>query len=113
MQLISYDQRGFGETEPSPGRYSSVDDLGALLDQESSERVVLVGNSMGGRIALDAALAMPDRVAALVLLAPAVSGAPEVTLDDLDAEHTPAGGSGPAATGGQASRVVPPGQHWS
>ena len=31
-------------------------------------------------------------------------------LDDLDAEHTPAGGSGAAATGGQASRVVPPGQ---
>ena len=31
-------------------------------------------------------------------------------LDDLDAEQTPAGGSRPAATGGQASRVVPPGQ---
>jgi len=34
-------------------------------------------------------------------------------LDDLDSsspEHTPAGGSGPAVTGGQASRVVPPGQ---
>jgi len=27
------------------------------------------------------------------------------------AEHAPAGGSGPAATGGQGSRVVPPGGH--
>ena len=31
-------------------------------------------------------------------------------LDDLDAEHAPAGGSGPAATGGKASSVVPLGQ---
>ena len=31
-------------------------------------------------------------------------------LDDVGQEQTPAGGSGPAATGGQASRVVPPGQ---
>jgi hypothetical protein len=31
-------------------------------------------------------------------------------LDDLDPEHTPAGGSGPAAAGGQAGSVVPPGQ---
>ncbi len=31
-------------------------------------------------------------------------------LDDLDAEHIPAGGSGPAATDGKASSIVPPGQ---
>jgi hypothetical protein len=31
-------------------------------------------------------------------------------LDDLGPEHAPAGGSGPAAPGGQAGRVVPPGQ---
>ena len=34
-------------------------------------------------------------------------------LDDVDASspgHASAGGSGPAAAGGQASRVVPPGQ---
>jgi len=40
---------------------------------------VLVGCSQGGRIALDAALAMPARVRALVLVAPAISGAPDVT----------------------------------
>ena len=31
-------------------------------------------------------------------------------LDDLGPGHAPAGGSGPAAAGGQASSVVPPGQ---
>jgi len=30
-------------------------------------------------------------------------------LDDLGPDHAPAGGSGPAAAGGQASSVVPPG----
>jgi pimeloyl-ACP methyl ester carboxylesterase len=36
---------------------------------------------MGGELALDLALRAPDRVAGLILLAPAVSGAPEPSLD--------------------------------
>lgn len=41
----------------------------------------LVGSSAGGAIALEAALRAPDRVAGLVLLAPAVSGAPAGPAD--------------------------------
>ena len=44
----------------------------------------LVGNSMGGALALDAALVAPEQVAGLVLIAPAVSGAPEGSLESLD-----------------------------
>src|SRR6185503_5456368 len=52
-----------------------VDDLLAVLGAVSPAAPAwLVGSSMGGGVALDAALQAPDRVAGLVLLAPAVSG---------------------------------------
>lgn len=42
-----------------------------LLDSLGLNKVVLVGHSMGGQIAITLALKQPERVAALVLLAPA------------------------------------------
>ena len=42
---------------------------------------------MGGEIAIDAVLASPERVAGLVLLAPAVSGAPEPSVFDADTDR--------------------------
>jgi pimeloyl-ACP methyl ester carboxylesterase len=77
-RVIRYDRRGFGETVvPAPRPFSQVDDLTAVLDAAGIRRAVLMGCSQGGRIALDATLAMPERVSALVLVAPAVTGAPE------------------------------------
>jgi pimeloyl-ACP methyl ester carboxylesterase len=45
-----------------------------LLDALGSTKAVLVGNSAGGTVALETALAYPGRVAALVLVSPAVYG---------------------------------------
>ena len=45
----------------------------AFLDEMEIERAHLVGNSMGGRVALEVALAHPDRVSSLSLLAPALA----------------------------------------
>lgn len=75
---VAYDRRGFGDSLHADDRYTQVDDLWHVVRAATSGApVVLVGCSQGGRIAIDAALANPDRVRALVLVAPAISGAPE------------------------------------
>ena len=80
---IAYDRRGFGETPATGPDFTHVEDLAAVLDAAADGPAWLVGNSMGGALALDAALAMPERLAGLVLIAPAVSGQPEPdTLDE-------------------------------
>lgn len=79
--MISYDRRGYGETPRSSTRFSNLDDLSVVLDELDEGSVWLLGNSMGGGLALDLALRAPDRVAGLILLSPAVSGAPEPALD--------------------------------
>ncbi|MEO8754575.1 MAG: alpha/beta hydrolase, partial [Casimicrobiaceae bacterium] len=80
-RAVSYDRRGFGDTLHVDEPYSQVGDLLRVLDTVApGERAILVGCSQGGRIAIDAALAEPAREQALVLVAPAITGAPEVTL---------------------------------
>src|SRR5262249_12691984 len=77
VTAVAYDRRGYGESTVSTAPFTHVEDLLAVLDQEQAGRAWLVGASAGGGLALDAALLAPDRVAGLVLLGTAVSGAPE------------------------------------
>jgi pimeloyl-ACP methyl ester carboxylesterase len=58
-----------------------------VLDDVATGPCWLVGSSQGGRIALDFILTFPDRVAGLVLLAPAVSGAPDPETVDADTQR--------------------------
>ncbi|OQW54114.1 MAG: alpha/beta hydrolase [Proteobacteria bacterium SG_bin9] len=79
-KAIAYDRRGFGESRSKPEDFSALADLMAVLDATADgEPAILVGCSLGGRIALEAALKYPSRVSALVLIAPNVTGAPEPT----------------------------------
>jgi len=73
-QVITFDGRGAGQSPPllEPAQY--VEDLRQLLDHLNLDRVILIGHSIGGQIATDFALAYPDRVTKLVLVAPGLSG---------------------------------------
>jgi 3-oxoadipate enol-lactonase len=67
-RVLRYDLRGFGRSPIEPGQYSNARDLLDLLEQQALERVSLVGVSMGGRVALEVAVARPELVDALVLV---------------------------------------------
>lgn len=73
--FVRFDYRGHGL---SSGRFADAtigdwrDDAVAVLDQLTEGPQVLVGSSMGGWIAVLAALARPDRVAGLATVAAAV-----------------------------------------
>jgi 3-oxoadipate enol-lactonase len=72
--LVRYDLRGFGKSTRATAPYSDAEDLAALSDHRQLGPAVVVGCSLGGRIALDFALARPESVRGLVLLSPEVSG---------------------------------------
>jgi pimeloyl-ACP methyl ester carboxylesterase len=82
-RCVSYDARGHGRTtyDAEPG-WSPVADAVAVLDASGADRAIVVGASMGGRTAIDLALEHPDRVSALVLIGPAVRGAPTPELEE-------------------------------
>jgi pimeloyl-ACP methyl ester carboxylesterase len=81
-RCLTYDQRGYGlTTYDEEDGWSAVGDAVAVLDGYGAGRAVVVACSMGGRVALDLALTHPERVAALVLIAPAISGQPQPTYE--------------------------------
>jgi len=73
-RVIRLDLPGFGLTGADPsGDYTderSIAVLAALLDQLGVERAMVIGSSMGGRLAWRFAAALPARVTKLVLMAP-------------------------------------------
>lgn len=82
--VAAFDRPGFGLSErPVPNgrgpedpyaRATSVRIALELLDDLDAPQAVLVGSSAGGTIALETYAAAPERVRALVLLSPAITG---------------------------------------
>ena len=74
-RLVAYDRCGYG-VSASNRVADDVEDLRTVIETLEVERVFLAGNSAGAGIACQFALRWPDVVAGLLLLAPAVPGAP-------------------------------------
>lgn len=71
FRVINIDQRGHGRSVPATKPYElrdMVEDAIAVLDQLDIERAMWAGLSMGGMVAMHAAISYPDRVSALLLL---------------------------------------------
>jgi pimeloyl-ACP methyl ester carboxylesterase len=75
-RVVTYDLRGFGETVEATdaGEWSMAGDLIGVMDAAGVDRAVIVGVSMGGGAALDAALTHPERVTAVVAVNPGLGG---------------------------------------
>lgn len=75
-RVIRHDIRGFGKSPAPAAPFSQLDDLALVLDHCGADRVTLVGHSGGGGTAIGLALADPNRVGGLLLLAPGVPDYP-------------------------------------
>jgi 3-oxoadipate enol-lactonase len=73
-RVLRYDVRGFGRSSDPGQPFSSVEDLKGVMQALGIGRALVVGLSLGGRIALDFALTHPAMVEALVLAGPGLSG---------------------------------------
>jgi 3-oxoadipate enol-lactonase len=73
-RVARHDMRSWGESTTEAVEFSHRADIVAVLDALGIERVVLVGNSMGGVHSFDTAIEHPDRVAAVVGVGAGLSG---------------------------------------
>ena len=121
-RVIAVDLPGFGDSDkPLTAAYDapyfarSVLDLMDALDIEHAH---LIGNSMGGRVSIEAGLISPERVDRLVLLSPALAWLRERPLKWLLPPQLPRLGllqpAPRAITEPLVRRLVPGGEHgWS
>ena len=88
LPAVAPDLPGFGATPPPPEPWGSVDYASSLVplftEGDLVPPVVVVGHSFGGRVAIQLAASMPERVGALVL-----TGVPLIRPDPAAAPRRP------------------------
>jgi pimeloyl-ACP methyl ester carboxylesterase len=74
-QVIRYDMRGYGKSEPVDGEFSHLSDFVSLKESlEIHEPIILMGCSMGGGLAMDFAITHSSKVKALIMVDSGPSG---------------------------------------
>lgn len=80
--VVRYDRRGYGRSEPSKAPFAPEVDLYKVMRQVHMEHAIIIGNSSGGALALDFAVAHPAIVVGLFLIGPVVHGMPSSDYTD-------------------------------
>lgn len=103
-QVVRYDMRGFGQSQPAPDDYQRHEDLRGVMDFLNIDHAILMGSSMGGGAAMNFALDYPERADALIMVGSGPSGFsyPEWSPSPLDEEMDAAYEAGDLARVNQA-----------
>jgi 3-oxoadipate enol-lactonase len=78
FDLVTYDQRGLGQTDQPPGPYTMAgyaDDAATILDAVGVGQAIVMGVSFGGMVAQELVLRYPAKVSRLVLASTSSGGA--------------------------------------
>ena len=94
FRCIRYDLRFYGRSSGPAEEWSSIDDAVAILDRFDVDRTALVGLSLGGGLAIDVALAHPERVWAIAHVAGGVTGMPMRLSAEQEAAYDEAEAAG-------------------
>lgn len=71
FRILTFDPRGTGRSDPLPGVYrvrDHVEDIRSVVEAAGLPRVVCIGNSAGGTVAVNLAATYPDLVEKLILV---------------------------------------------
>jgi pimeloyl-ACP methyl ester carboxylesterase len=74
FRCVAYDHRGWGESDKPETGYSIqelANDAGGFNPSAGTDPFVLIGHSMGGKVAQRLAAKRPEGLEALILVAPA------------------------------------------
>jgi 3-oxoadipate enol-lactonase len=73
-RVVRYDARNHGKSRSEEATFAHFSDLKTLMDDLRIDKAVIMGLSLGGKIAIDFALKYPDRVNGVILVSPGLSG---------------------------------------
>jgi 3-oxoadipate enol-lactonase len=85
--VVRCDLPGFGRSPLPEGEWVTADEVAGVLAAAGVQQAAVVGNSFGGRVALELATRHPQRVGRLVLFAPSIDVEPDEDLAAYQAEE--------------------------
>jgi 3-oxoadipate enol-lactonase len=74
FQVVMPDFRGYGKSPAPNGPFRHYEDIHALIQHLGFTSVNIAGCSLGGKVAIEMAIAHPEMISRLVLIAPGMPG---------------------------------------